>query len=169
MEHVKDALVPCAGDGAGSIEVRAAMAYGALLSGITLANSGLGVVHGLASTIGGRYPIPHGVVCGALLAPANRATIRNLRELGAEGEPYLEKFSRVGRLLSGSDNGDREFGCDLLIERLDAWKTTLRVPRLGDYGIGQSDIESIAKAAGNGNNPVKLDVNAIMEILSAVI
>jgi alcohol dehydrogenase class IV len=169
MEQVGAALVPCASDGADSLETRASMAYGALLSGITLAHAGLGVVHGLASAIGGQFPIPHGVVCGALLAPANRATIRALRELGPEGERYLEKFARAGRLLSGRNDADRESGCELLLERLDAWKTMFRMPRFRDYGFGRTDIESIAASAGNGNNPVKLDVNAIKEILSEVV
>ncbi len=168
MERVKDALIPCAGDGADSLEVRTAMAYGAMISGITLANAGLGVVHGLASTIGGRFPIPHGVVCGTLLAPANRVTIDRLRKLGSEGEARLEKIARVGRLLSGRADAGRDLGCDLLLERLEEWSAALRMPRLGDYGVVGSDIESIAKAAGNGNNPVKLDVQAITEILNAV-
>lgn len=169
MERVKDAIVPCAGSGADSLDVRSAMAYGALLSGITLANAGLGVVHGLASTIGGRFSIPHGVVCGTLLAPANRETIRKLREPGASGATSLEKFARVGRLLSGRDDAGRELGCDLLIERLEEWSDALHMPKLSNYGVGKSDVESIAKTSGNGNNPVKLDAHSIMEIVNAVI
>ena len=62
----------------GDIQARADMAYGALISGITLANAGLGVVHGYASTIGGYFDIPHGVVCGSLLPTATEVNIREL-------------------------------------------------------------------------------------------
>ena len=49
-----------------------------MLSGITLANAGLGVVHGYASPIGARYPIPHGVVCANLLSIATEVNVKAL-------------------------------------------------------------------------------------------
>ena len=66
MEQVSGHLIPVCTTGASALPNRTAMAYGALLSGITLANAGLGIVHGLAATIGGLYTIPHGVICGVL-------------------------------------------------------------------------------------------------------
>ena len=49
------------------IEARSMMLISSLVSGICLANSGLGAVHGFASGIGGMYDIPHGLICAVLL------------------------------------------------------------------------------------------------------
>ena len=57
---------------------RTKMAYASMLSGITLAQVGLGSVHGLASPLGAFYPIPHGVVCGTLVAEATRVNIQTM-------------------------------------------------------------------------------------------
>lgn len=47
-----------------------------LFGGLALANSGLGVVHGLAGPLGGLCGAPHGAICGALL-PAGIAANRD--------------------------------------------------------------------------------------------
>lgn len=168
MREMRDALVPAATGGAGSLDVRAAMAYGALMSGITLANAGLGVVHGIASAIGGLFPIPHGVVCGLLLEPATRITIESLAAQGKEGDIFMEKYARAGYLLAESTGTDWKRGCGLLLERLGDWSRLFRLPRLSEYGVSSADIDSIADAAGNANNPVKLGKSDIAEILRKV-
>ena len=78
LQHLKEALLPVSTTEGTNIHHRTAMAYGALLSGITLANAGLGVVHGLAGPLGGLMEIPHGLVCGMLVAAASAMNIRLL-------------------------------------------------------------------------------------------
>ena len=70
LEEIADCLVAACTDGQNKIAIRSGMAYASMLSGIVLANAGLGIVHGLASPIGGFFPMPHGVVCGTLVASA---------------------------------------------------------------------------------------------------
>ncbi len=99
LECVARSLLPVCGEGAEDLAAREDMAYAALMSGIVLANAGLGIVHGLASPIGGRFAIPHGVVCGTLMAAATAANIARLEAEYGEAHPALKKYARVGALL----------------------------------------------------------------------
>lgn len=76
---------------------RASMAYAAYLSGVALANAGLGTVHGFASELGALTDIPHGTVCGSLMAETNKITIRKLIATDTNKEA-LHKYARIGRL-----------------------------------------------------------------------
>ena len=151
--------------GGDDIEVRAGMAYAALLSGITLANAGLGVVHGLASALGGLFEIPHGVVCGTLVGAWIKVTIEKLREHGEEAGIALGKFARVGALFSGCDSKDTDLCFPRLTQNVDEWTYPLKLPPLNEYGITESDIENILDRTGNKNNPVKLDRSDIQKII----
>ncbi len=51
---------------------REAMAHAALLSGMALANSGLGMAHGVAPALGIHCRVPHGVACALMLPVALR-------------------------------------------------------------------------------------------------
>lgn len=62
------------------LQARAAAAYGAMCSGIALANSGLGAAHGFASGLGGLYDIPHGLICALFIRPVLRANAEAIRE-----------------------------------------------------------------------------------------
>ncbi|MFH1242181.1 MAG: iron-containing alcohol dehydrogenase [Pseudomonadota bacterium] len=168
LAYMKDAIIPVCTHKAGDISVRGAMAYGALISGITLANAGLGVIHGLASPLGAFFDIPHGVVCGTLLGVATRKNIETLKKADPQNL-YLKKYARIGALLAGKpqeSEGDLEVLCNGLIARLDEWVRTLKIPRLGDYGIAGSDVDKIVAATGLKNNPAPLGEAALSEILA---
>lgn len=157
MEKVRAALLPWyegSGDGAAH---RDAMAYAALLSGITLAQVGLGSVHGLAAPLGAFFPIPHGVACGTLVAAACRVNIQALGERLPE-HPALTKYANVGRLLAGRAMSDAEARA-ALPEILDEWTRRLDLPRLGAYGVSEADVARIvANSRGSSmrTNPVVL-------------
>ena len=168
MERVRDNLAAACGEGAGDVEVRAGMAYAAMISGIALANAGLGIVHGLASPIGGFFPVPHGVVCGTLVAPATEANIRALRAAaGGLRGVSLSKYARVGRLFGGRDDRDDAWNCDFLVDRLKELTEALGLPRLGHYGLKAADLDRIAGLTGNRNNPVKLTRDEIGALLAS--
>lgn len=168
MERARDALLPWyegMGDPAGH---RAGMAYAALLSGITLAHVGLGSVHGLASPLGAFFPIPHGVVCGSLVAEATRVNIQVLKER-EPGNPALVKYAEAGRLLARQGLADDE-ARQALVEILEDWTRRLHLPLLGEYGVTQADIPRIvANSRGSSmkTNPIVLTDPEITGILRA--
>jgi alcohol dehydrogenase class IV len=146
---------------------RAAMAYASLLSGITLAQVGLGSVHGLASPLGAYFPIPHGVVCGTLVAAATEVNI-NAMQVRQPGNPALKKYAHTGRLLSGKDELNEAAALDALCSWLKDCSEQLHLPRLGDYGISESDFPLIvANSRGSSmqTNPIVLTDEEIESIL----
>ena len=160
-------LVAACTHGADDPDVRAGMAYASLLSGITLANAGLGVVHGFASSIGGRYDIPHGVICGTLMAAAVRVTVGRLRDQsGHAAEQGLAKYARAGALLAGEDRRSVDANTDLLMETLTEWTERLGIPRLGAFGLAEGDMDGIVSATGLKNDPGSLDRDAVRRILA---
>jgi len=78
-----------------NIELRTAAAWGSTMAGLALSNARLGVVHGLAHSIGIRYGVPHGLVCGVLLPTA--------LEFNREAIP--EKFETLRQVLGGDPVG----------------------------------------------------------------
>ena len=165
LERATRSLVAACGDGAGDLDVRGDMAYAALMSGVTLANAGLGVVHGLAGPIGGRFPVPHGVACGTLVAPATRVSIEALARDHGWAHPALAKYAAVGRLLADEAAVGVEAGCLLLVEALDRLTAELGLPRLSEYGIAASDLSGFISAGVNKFNPVELSGEEIQGIL----
>jgi len=148
---------------------RANMAYAALLSGITLAQVGLGSVHGLASPLGAFFPIPHGVVCGTLVAAATRVNIRAL-QARAPHSPALAKYASAGRLLAGEPDLHDDEARDALVQLLDGCTARLDLPALGAYGVRDADVARIvagSRGSSMKTNPVVLEDGEIAEIVRA--
>ena len=134
------------------------IAYASLCSGITLAQCGLGSVHGLASPLGAFFPIPHGVVCGTLVAVATRVNIRALRARDPQS-PALRKYAEAGILLSGRMFASEAAAQDGLVELLAEWTERLALPRLGEFGMTDGDVDRVVANCRGGSmqtNPLVL-------------
>ena len=164
LEQAARSFVPACCDGRRDLAARTGMAQAALHSGITLANAGLGVVHGIAGPFGACHDIPHGMVCGMLLGPATRRTIEALR-MSDKGASALEKYGAVGNLLAG-ENGSVEAGCESLVCMLEAWTAMAHIPTLTRLGITADDLPAIAEASDNKNNPAPLDAQQRLALLT---
>lgn len=168
LEAARDGLLPWYEGTDDPAACRSRMAYAALLSGIVLAQVGLGAVHGLASPLGAYFPIPHGVVCGTLVAAATRVNITALLQRDANN-PALRKYANVGRLISRKALDDDEARA-ALIDHLEDWTRRLNLPPLSAYGVQPRDFARIvANSRGSSmkTNPIVLTDEEIERILAA--
>jgi len=123
-------------------EARQAMLLGAMLAGQSFTNAPVAAVHALAYPIGGLFHVPHGV-SNALMLPH---VLRFNRE--AAESLYAELAPLVGAQ-----------GADGFIAAIEQLCDDVKVPRrLRDVGIGEEDVERLARDAMNQtrllvNNP----------------
>jgi len=153
-------------DGA-DLEAREDMALAALLSGITLTNAGLGAVHGFAAPIGANFPIPHGVVCAALLPHVTGANVRALQSQSST-HPTLARYAAAASMLGpGASTAEAAAGAMADLAR------DLSIPRLSNCGLNQSDVaEMVALARKSSSmkyNPVALSDDELAGALRAAL
>lgn len=133
----------------------------ASLSGMTLANAGLGAVHGLAGPIGAFFKAPHGLVCAKLLAPITRANIEALLASDAQHAPQtLAKYTEVAQLLTGiADLGALVMALETL--------TSQYLPKgLSHYGLRADNLNQVLANCRTGSmlgNPLVLSDQALLQ------
>ena len=166
LQSVAAGFVRACEAGATDLDARAHMAYAALLSGIVLANAGLGLVHGFAGPIGGHCAMPHGEVCGTLIGEATRRTIDVLLADAERQSVALDKYARAGVLLSGRATQSRREDCQALVDTLESWVERFDMPRLGCYGITAADFARILDRSNGKNSPATLDRGQMEAVLA---
>jgi alcohol dehydrogenase class IV len=147
------------------LQSRSDMATAALLSGMALANAGLGAVHGIAAPLGGVANAPHGAICAALLAPITASTIQVLQRSDPTNQA-LARYAEVAAL----------FGCEPHASALPAFlqqlASELGIAQLSKYGVAERDIPLVAEQAagssGARNNPALLEAAELAEAIRAV-
>lgn len=144
-----------------NIEARSNMSYAALISGITLANAGLGLVHGFAQPLGSIFNLPHGIVCGTLMGATNRITVERIRKTN---NLSAIKMYHKAAIAAGFDS-DENKAIDQFIDFIDELTLKFNLPKLSDFGIEISDFEKIIGNTGLKYHPEKLSDNDLYEIL----
>lgn len=135
----------------------------ASFSGMTLANAGLGAVHGLAGPIGAFFNAPHGVVCAKLLAPITRMNIEALLSSVADHAPItLAKYAQIGELF----NGHAELpGLVMALQEL----TERYVPQgLSQFGLRSDNLAPVLENCRSGSmlgNPLVLPDSALQQAI----
>jgi alcohol dehydrogenase class IV len=150
------------------LSAREDMALAALLSGICLANAGLGAVHGFAAPIGGQCHAPHGAVCAALLPHVMEANLRALRERDP-GSPSLNAYREVAVMLTADVACEPEDGAAWVRELCQ----DLSIPTLSELGVERADFgllaDRAAEASSMRGNPVELTRKELIEILEKAV
>ncbi len=146
---------------------REKMAYASLLSGICLAQTGLGSVHGIAAPLGAFFPIPHGVACGTLVATATAVNIEALKSRLPDS-PALPKYAEIGRRFAMQKGLNGDDARAFLVATLREWERQLDIPRLSQCRLASADFPRVVAASRGSSmktNPVVLTDPEIARIL----
>jgi len=168
LRHAAPSLERAVDDGS-DIDARESMALAAMLSGIALANAGLGATHGFAAPMGANFPIPHGTVCGLLLPPVMRA---NVTALAAESpdHPWISRYATIGRIFVGDESVEGPVAIERGIARIEQLVNSFKLPGLRHFGVGEdrlAEIVALAKKSSSMKyNPVELAENTLTDILT---
>ena len=146
----------------GSRPAREAMSHAALLSGMALANSGLGMAHGVAAALGTHCRVPHGFACALMLPAAIRVNM----------EVCQADFARLSHLLFGRSPKTPADAAGAFLGEIENLCDRLHVPRrLTQVGVAREQIHALVKSsrgASMSGNPRELsdgELTAILEDL----
>ncbi len=141
-------------------EAREKMAHAAFLSGVALANAGLGLAHRIAPALGTHARISHGKACAMLLPKALRVN----------AEVCGERLATLARTLFPTTFFSNTVDAvQKLIYEVNLLTNTLLIPRrLSELGVREEQLPEIA-ADSKGNsmsgNPKTLTKEDVLEIL----
>ena len=142
---------------------RAALSHAALLSGLALTNSGLGLAHGVAAALGVACGTPHGVACAVMLPAAMRVN----------REAVQDEFAQLERAVDSSAPRDVATAADAFVERIERLCLESGVPRrLSELGVTADQIDWLAEHSGGASmrgNPVQLATEELRCLLAAML
>jgi alcohol dehydrogenase class IV len=133
------------------------MIASSLVSGISLANSGLGAVHGFASGIGGLYNIPHGLICAILLPGICRLNYNKDHDI----------YKEVACLI----NKDKSEDIVKMIDTLSELNRKLDIPEnfksLNLKNVDPREIVNLSKGSSMDGNPVELSDDVLEKFIGS--
>ncbi len=152
---------------------RESMSHAALLSGIALANSGLGFAHGVAAALGVHAKVSHGLACAVMLPTAlslNRKVAEHaLWPLGRIMKSWLR--DEVG-LPTLDRNCSDDANSEHFIAVIRILNARLGIPqRLSELGVSREQLPAIARSSrGNSmdGNPRDISDDELLATLERV-
>jgi alcohol dehydrogenase class IV len=162
LAHAAPSLLEAVRNGA-SRRARESMAHAALLSGMALANSGLGIAHGVAAALGVHSRVAHGLACAVMLPVALRVNLPVRRR----------EMARLGEVLSGRSWPSEEAAAAAVIDKIEELCAALEVPRrLSLLGVAPGQIGDLVRSShGNSRsgNPRDLGDDELHRILEEML
>jgi alcohol dehydrogenase class IV len=147
-----------------NLSARVDLSLASLFSGMALANSGLGAVHGIAAPLGGMCPAPHGAVCAKLLPAVITANVTSLQAQKPTSS-VLAKYDKMAQWLTGSPSARS----NELTQWLHELSRNLNIPSLTEFGVERVQIKDLVsrslKASSMKTNPVLLTENELYVII----
>jgi alcohol dehydrogenase len=137
------------------------MQNAAFASGVVLARTGLGAVHGLAAALGALCGMPHGMACGTLLAAGQRINARAMEERHPDG-PEKERLQQLARLDGAVDR-------ERWLDSLENSEARMKMPRLSGFGVREDDLDELVQASSGNSmrtNPIRLQPEELRTVLS---
>ena len=130
---------------------REAMAYAAYLSGMALANSGLGLAHGVAAALGIHCGLAHGLACAVMLPTALRVN-KDVRRA---------KMARLWRLVDPQSQLGEVEASEQFIQHIEGMARNIGIPpRLSAIGVDAVAIPALVKSSrGNSMDGNPRDVS----------
>ncbi|WP_440708053.1 iron-containing alcohol dehydrogenase family protein [Herbiconiux sp. YIM B11900] len=164
VSTVAEFLPRAVADGS-DLEARAQLLLASHVAGVGFSHTGLGLVHGIAHPLGGRFDIPHGLALCMVIEDVLRFN-RAVRE---------ERIARLAFALGvgdthapPADNADAAIAAVAVLAR-----TVGMTARLRDFGVTEGDLASLAQDtlddAVTVNNPVEPSAGDIVRILEAAL
>ncbi len=154
-----------------NLEARGWVMMGSLLAGIAFSNASLGLVHGMAHSLGGLKDIPHGI-CNALL-------LDRIVDFNFEESP--DKYTRLAQVLyegverpASKDIGSPDEVKAYLVSRIRNLRKDLGITSaLSDYGVTKRDLPALVENAFNdaclATNPRTVTEQEIKELYERII
>ena len=156
------AIVAAVEDGT-SRTSRENLAHASLLSGIALANSGLGMAHGVAPALGIHCRIPHGLACAVML-PATLKTNLSVRQ---------KEYAEITRFIAPELSLSEAEAAQYLIDQIQSLNDRIQIPRrLSELGVTRSQIpDLVASSRGNSmsGNPREISDAELTQILAGLL
>ncbi|MBA7671324.1 Long-chain-alcohol dehydrogenase 1 [subsurface metagenome] len=142
-------------------EARDKVAFGSLLGGLAITNSGTGGVHALAYPLGSMFGVPHGLSNAVMLPWVSEFNLT----------ACLFRFARVAAYMGEDTEGlSIENAACRALSRIRKLLADVQVPtRLTDVGIRKEDIPILTESAAKvtrllENNPREMDITDIKVI-----
>jgi alcohol dehydrogenase class IV len=162
LQFALPAIAKAVADGSNR-DAREKMAYAAFLSGLALANSGLGLAHGVAAALGIHCRVPHGLACAVMLPAALRINCLVRRK----------EIARLWSLVDEQSPVDEDEAADRFIAYIETLAGRIGVPsRLSQIGVLPNQIPALVQGShGNSldGNPREVSDEELRQLLEEML